>query len=281
MEFPQAGANCNVKECNLLDFLPVKCTHCNLIFCKDHAVTSSHDCKEFNDNLVSEKKMSVSYKCSSDGCKNSDTVEMNCVVCRNHFCLQHRHHGCFDAPPNLSKREKQRATKERFKQAKAETDKAVWLNVQDMLRNAKNRALANKIKLMKIKGSAVGDNQIPIKDRIFFLVAPPLQQKEKSCARGFFVNRLWTIGKSIDTFSKRLKVINKNDEPDAPKLRLFSFDGNIITEDMTSTMQSLLDSGILVDGDSLILEYVNEEIIDNNSYNDLFDEVKCSKYVFI
>ncbi|XP_073969076.1 AN1-type zinc finger protein 1-like isoform X2 [Rhodnius prolixus] len=225
MEFPKTGKQCNVKYCKLLEFLPVKCAHCQLEFCKDHSDTTSHECTKYKDNFITEKKVSPSYKCNLAGCKSSDAVEMKCILCKKHFCLQHRHHGCLDTAPSTSKKEKQRASKEQFKQAKAETDKMV----QDTLRNAKNRALANKIKLMKIKSSAVGDNQIPVKDRVFFLVAPPLRQNDdKSIARGFYVCKTWTL-----------------------------------------------------DGDSLILEYVNKENMENQRYEEMFDEARCSKYVFI
>jgi predicted nucleic acid binding AN1-type Zn finger protein len=66
-----------------------------------------------------------SFKCSFKECKQSDVVEMNCVICKKHFCLEHRHHECLDAPASQSKREKMQAPKEQFRKAKAESDKLV------------------------------------------------------------------------------------------------------------------------------------------------------------
>lgn len=71
----------------------------------------------------------------------------------------------------------------------------IFSQVQDRLKKAKNRALANKIKVMKIKGSAVGDNRVPVADRLFFAVAPPLSGKESVSAKSIFFSKEWTLGK--------------------------------------------------------------------------------------
>lgn len=57
MEFPKTGKQCNVKYCKLLEFLPVKCAHCQLEFCKDHSDTTSHECTKYKDNFITEKKV--------------------------------------------------------------------------------------------------------------------------------------------------------------------------------------------------------------------------------
>ena len=38
------GTHCNLKECNISDFLPFKCPYCTLSFCGDHRLPSSHSC---------------------------------------------------------------------------------------------------------------------------------------------------------------------------------------------------------------------------------------------
>ncbi|CAB0011171.1 unnamed protein product, partial [Nesidiocoris tenuis] len=56
MEFPEAGENCSAPECKTLDFLPVSCSHCGLIFCKTHFSPLAHQCKKAPDNVVSVPK---------------------------------------------------------------------------------------------------------------------------------------------------------------------------------------------------------------------------------
>lgn len=46
MEFPILGEHCSYPSCKRLDFLPLYCDHCRLIFCKEHAYPSElHQCK--------------------------------------------------------------------------------------------------------------------------------------------------------------------------------------------------------------------------------------------
>lgn len=49
MEFPNLGQQCSWRECKQLDFLPVTCDNCRQIFCKEHYLTSAHDCKCLNE----------------------------------------------------------------------------------------------------------------------------------------------------------------------------------------------------------------------------------------
>uniref|UniRef100_A0A1B0EYT1 Uncharacterized protein n=1 Tax=Phlebotomus papatasi TaxID=29031 RepID=A0A1B0EYT1_PHLPP len=44
MEFPELGKQCQVADCQRLDFLPVKCDACNKIHCSDHYSYERHSC---------------------------------------------------------------------------------------------------------------------------------------------------------------------------------------------------------------------------------------------
>lgn len=47
------GTHC--AACNSLDFLPIRCTHCSLIFCRHHSSPPAHSCtKDPNNRIVSE-----------------------------------------------------------------------------------------------------------------------------------------------------------------------------------------------------------------------------------
>lgn len=46
MELPHLGKNCDLKECNRLDFLPVKCDACSKTFCIEHYKYDKHNCEK-------------------------------------------------------------------------------------------------------------------------------------------------------------------------------------------------------------------------------------------
>lgn len=45
MELPHLGKNCALKQCNQLDFLPIKCDACSNVFCLDHYRYEKHGCE--------------------------------------------------------------------------------------------------------------------------------------------------------------------------------------------------------------------------------------------
>lgn len=49
MELPHIGQNCALKECNRLDFLPVKCDACSSVFCLEHYRYERHNCDKAKD----------------------------------------------------------------------------------------------------------------------------------------------------------------------------------------------------------------------------------------
>lgn len=111
---------------------------------------------------------------------------------------------------------------------------------------------------MKLKSTALGEGKIPSDDRLYFAVHPPRQSVSLKPSP-LYTSKQWSVGRTIDLFSKKMKVENKNNEKDAPKLRLFKLsDGKMVAETTCVCIGNLLDS-VLVNGDTLILDYVNEE----------------------
>lgn len=45
MELPHIGQHCSLKQCNQLDFLPIKCDACSLTFCSEHFRYEFHNCQ--------------------------------------------------------------------------------------------------------------------------------------------------------------------------------------------------------------------------------------------
>lgn len=131
MEFPELGKHCGFKECNLLDFLPVKCGWCRGHFCKDHWAFEAHHCPDAQqqnrgsqvpvcplcdgpvptpkgrsaDEFVSahidrdckadedlkRRQRVFTKRCSVPKCRQKLVVKVDCSSCRRTFCLTHRH----------------------------------------------------------------------------------------------------------------------------------------------------------------------------------------------
>lgn len=118
--------------------------------------------------------------------------------------------------------------------------------------------MAQQIRLMKLKGKALGDNKIPTNDRVYFLVHPPMKDNNIIPAVPLFTSKTWTVGRTIDLFAVRLKIENRNDKSNTPKIRLFKLeDGNHLSNQMDSVIGRMVNGGLVFNGDSLILHYVD------------------------
>uniref|UniRef100_A0A095A435 AN1-type zinc finger protein 2B n=1 Tax=Schistosoma haematobium TaxID=6185 RepID=A0A095A435_SCHHA len=139
MEFPNLGANCSVPTCRMLgtcefpsytilDFLPVRCSGCHGVFCKNHYLYDSHNCKspDLKDKQVpvcplcgtivplkpgelpdvkvgnhidtdcrSKPALELKGKlftnaCCVPRCKKKELIPFVCDRCKLNFCVSHR-----------------------------------------------------------------------------------------------------------------------------------------------------------------------------------------------
>ncbi|KAL5971932.1 AN1-type zinc finger protein 2B [Taenia solium] len=128
MEFPDLGEQCAVKSCRMLDFLPVRCSGCHKVFCKDHYFFDCHSCPVGNEKerqvpvcplcgvLVptgpnesadikvghhidtacqSQPALTLKGKifknaCSVPRCKKKELVPLRCERCHLNYCISHR-----------------------------------------------------------------------------------------------------------------------------------------------------------------------------------------------
>lgn len=148
------------------------------------------------------------------------------------------------------------------------------MKIEASLRQAElqpeKRRMAQQIRLMKLKGKALGDNKIPTNDRVYFSVHQPMKNNHTFPAVPLFTSKTWTVGRTIDLFAVRLKIENRNDKSNTPKLRLFKLeDGNHLSNQMDCVIGCMVNDGLVFNGDSLILHYVdttkNPVEIDSNT----------------
>nr|CAI5835283.1 unnamed protein product [Callosobruchus analis] len=134
MELPHLGKHCSRSDCNKLDFLPIKCDACAMLFCDEHFSYSAHSCpkaykknnqvpvcplcnkpipvgKDLHPDFVvgahidtdcqsdpakSHRKV-FTNKCAYKRCKTKEIIPVVCNECSMNFCLRHRHptdHAC-------------------------------------------------------------------------------------------------------------------------------------------------------------------------------------------
>ncbi|XP_021931854.1 AN1-type zinc finger protein 1-like [Zootermopsis nevadensis] len=258
MELPGLGKRCARLECKQLDFLPFICSHCQLIFCKDHYMLDKHMCT--HDSTISVRKAvepMKQYHCTYGDCSVLSSAEIYCQVCKKHFCLKHRHHGCIDKDQATrdKERDKWESPKKQFEIAKAEVDRQVDTNLNRAKKKERLNKTVLKVQLMRLKGKAVGSKGIPTTDRAYFLIYLPLTVQKNS--KAVFVAKQWSIGRVIDSVADLCDISNKNNETASKKLRLFhQHDGQILCTEMERKLEQLLNGGTLMDGETLILEYI-------------------------
>ena len=120
---------------------------------------------------------------------------------------------------------------------------------------------------MKLKGHSIGSQGIPTVDRRYFLIYYSTTMKNAKSSKGIFVSVNWTMGKAIDSIANLLGIPNSNNISTSKKLRLFHHDtGLIVSEQMDMPLAELFKSNHLIDGQSVILEYCNDTIVDYSLY---------------
>ena len=94
-------------------------------------------------------------------------------------------------------------------------------------------------------------------DRVYFLIYPPSTFRQKS--KAVFVAKQWSIGRVIDSVADLCDIPNRNNQIAATKLRLFHHhDGQMLCTEMEGKLDQLLNEGTVLDGETLVLEYVTE-----------------------
>ncbi|XP_018570977.1 AN1-type zinc finger protein 1 [Anoplophora glabripennis] len=263
MELPSLDKQCSEKDCNQLDFLPLECK-CGKIFCSHHFHAHVESCEK--SRFLSEdelKKIENVSVCSYGGCKERIIVPILCERCKKSYCVKHRHlQECKEKDPETiaAEKEKYAAPMRQFNEAKASIDKELDNKITEAKNKGKNKNMANKVQLMRLKNKAIGLKSIPTTDRIYFNVIHPEPENEKTTA--VFVSKQWTLGRAIDAIAQELKLQNNNNKTNEKKLRLFKKDGNdIVSSSMSTGLTALLQNNVIIDGEDLIITYVDNDCV--------------------
>ncbi|XP_046390849.1 uncharacterized protein LOC124159228 isoform X2 [Ischnura elegans] len=207
------------------------------------------------------------WKCSILGCKsNKDPVHQPCLSCGAHICLQHRHdppesHMCpsvlqKDAAKDKSSDEPEK-NKRQLQNALTAVDKEIDGRLRTALsgKKAKDKDMANRLRLMRLKSRAIGDptTSVPISSRAHFDVFPPSSETSAASSVPVYVSKSWSLGRATDAVERILKPPMKSGQ----RVRLYVHSNKMpVGNDMSQTVGSIIESGSLVDGETLLLEFI-------------------------
>jgi hypothetical protein len=259
-EVESLGQHCSLSECNRLDFLPVKCDHCLLLFCKDHSSLTAHNCSKQNkESSDCEKrtltlKPTVFYRCSFGDCHLTSTkeiVEIICDYCKLNHCMKHRlpdDHQC-GAKRSL---DDENARKSQLKDEQKQAQKKDFKFEMKQNVSEKNAALAAKLTLMKLRQTAMGPPGLPEESKFYCFVQYESSLSNSSGTASClnkspcYLNMKWPVGKCVEFLIEKLNLNKAN----LLKLKLFVND-------------NLIDSSFNLD------KYVKENSLNQGSLLDL------------
>ncbi|KAK9767977.1 hypothetical protein K7432_001747 [Basidiobolus ranarum] len=298
MEFPKLGTQCTFESCQQLDFLPFRCSLCKHIFCSEHRSIFQHNCAlaqdintpvcktcglalENEENIDTDQILrehiesnckrhvrilpSIKQKCQFSTCGQSESVVSLCLYCTSVYCLKHRHaadHECSSKEDNANKAQEKRKNIQDLisKNIKKSTSTTSTTSVP-----SKPRKKSPVVELMRMKGKAKGDNEVPQALRFYLKCFLPIESKTPPVV--MFFDKNWSLGKVLDKVTSAAKVTNMNNRVQDPAQKLHIFLQR--TGEKLPITESLLSlEGQVFNGDTLVIEKTAESSIDPDSYLD-------------
>lgn len=210
------------------------------------------------------RKQRTDYRCQLKACTQRFAIPVICERCKRNFCLTHRHpadHQCTALPtvqpaalptsaapsssvPAITAVQKERRRRRRRMRRLLEEKS-----------KSGNRA-AQRMQIIKQRRAAKGNKNIPQDARLYLEVVFPMRSKKKPLMMFFRLS--WTVGRVLDEITDLENIVNRNDRPDAERLRIYDlFTGSRL--DFSAPIRSLpafapilleYDSGAYVKGNS-------------------------------
>ncbi|XP_039753203.1 AN1-type zinc finger protein 1-like isoform X2 [Pararge aegeria] len=178
------------------------------------------------------------------------------------------------------------APRRQFKEANKFLQQKITENIRKALQSSAKMKTASKIHLMRIKQKAQGPKSIPVTDRVYFAIKKPIDLQPKAViivkdennikniesltldpdlkdTVPLFISKKWSLGRTIDSICDTSNIKNDNNKIGDTKLRLFrQLDGYCVSPlKMDVEIEELLAREILLEGDKLVVEYIDNNVI--------------------
>lgn len=165
-------------------------------------------------------------------------------------------------------------------------------NIRKALQSSAKVKTASKIHLMRIKQKALGPKSVSSSDRVYFSIKKPLNLEPKKVeiveninnikpiesvtldpdlkdTVPVFISKKWSLGRAIDSICDSCHIKNENNKAGDTKLRLFrQLDGYCISPlKMDVDVSELLSKEVLLEGDKLVMEYIDNKVISSLDEN--------------
>ncbi|KAM3957135.1 AN1-type zinc finger protein 1 [Aphomia sociella] len=293
MEFPTLCEHCQYPGCNQTDFLPLQCK-CAKVFCRvhfnDHCLSGVCELAP-EPKAVNLKNDDQIFKCSDRDCKKGNLHEMLCSKCNKHYCIEHRFHpSCpeIDDETMAAKIEQFEAPRRQLAEANKHLQEKITENIRKALQSSAKVKTASKIHLMRIKQKAIGPKTIPASDRVYFAVAKPKNMDPKNVkiikdasnlsniesitldpdlkdTVPLYISSKWSLGRAIDSICDSCNIKNDNNKTGKTKLRLFRQLDNYCISPLKMDVEigNLIEKEVLIEGDKLVIEYIDSEDLNN------------------
>ncbi|KAF7796519.1 hypothetical protein EIP86_007698 [Pleurotus ostreatoroseus] len=238
MSLPAIGAQCSLENCNLNDFLPIRC-RCDLLFCKDHISPEAHACRLLEwkkDAPASTDATKKLERCAADKCtkpsleayvadseKIAGRTPAVCPRCTQAFCATHREpasHACTAPDPTQSTTQRNAAGRALLsklfpgKEAVNTTPSSAEPQAISAKRkavsstNPKKAAQMRQVELMKMRHKAQPgdpkdkDKSVPLDQKLHVKVHAEGQDEEKI----FWFRKSMGTGKALDLLAPYFRL---------------------------------------------------------------------------
>ncbi|ODQ64949.1 hypothetical protein NADFUDRAFT_42252 [Nadsonia fulvescens var. elongata DSM 6958] len=194
------GRHCHL--CHNLDFLPFECEDCGQVFCADHRVPDSHQCKK--SKLASRKP--ISNPATSNSSVDKYFPDRNRVATTpSPSRITQTKVSSNTAKPKSSQKVPNALA--RLKGLLPKNTNNLFGNKKAAVNSGKSQVVANK-NLLNLKQTARGDMAIPVLQRVYLHLQTPTSVSNTNIP--VFIHKDWTVGKSLDKLTEMLDIANKN-----------------------------------------------------------------------
>lgn len=193
------GTHC--AYCRQLDFLPFHCKFCNLDFCETHRTKESHHCQWLLDQERNSQK-SVSPPTLKS---NDEKFFKSLLPEKGYIRVQQQQHSPLTPQLKPIKSQVSQGTLDKL----ARFFKRSTVHKSTSAKNSSNKL----VHLSQLKKTAVGDQRIPVANRIYiWCYVVHDEERDKDAKReSFYVNKIWPIGRALDAIAQQFGVPNRND----------------------------------------------------------------------